>query len=174
MKCDYDSNAKAHIARHLFTRHSSAVINRMKKSVPAKQVKRAGPEATKGRAVPERHMRREMVKRFRLTIAERDSLNETLQGDNKKLDDLVQRSAQVILQHEEKVETHKQNETADQLAANMKKVEHGILAKHFMEGIRNMTTLKIDNVELNRKVKELEELEPAELDLFKTHKIVYT
>ena len=148
MKCDYDSNAKAHIARHLFTRHSSAVINRMKKAVPAKQVKRAGPEATKGRAVPERHTRREMVKRFRLKIAERDSLNETLQGDNKKLDDLVQRSAQVILQLEEKVKTHKQNETADQLAANMKKVEHGILAKHFMEGIQNMTALKIDNAEL--------------------------
>ena len=98
-----------------------------------------------------------MVKRFRLKIAERDSLNETLQGDNKKLDDLVQRSAQVILQLEEKVETHNQIETADQLAANVKKVEHDRLAKHFMEGIQNMTALKIDNAELNRRVKELED-----------------
>ena len=64
MKCDYDTNAKAHIAKHPFTRHASAVINRMKKAVPAKQVKRAKPEATKGRAVPKRHTRREMVKRF--------------------------------------------------------------------------------------------------------------
>ena len=66
MKCDYDTNATAHIARHLFTIHLSAVINRMKKAVPAKQVKRAGPKATKGRAVPKRYTRMEMVNIFRL------------------------------------------------------------------------------------------------------------
>ena len=39
----------------------------------------------------------------------------------------------------------------------MKKVEHDRLAKHFMQGIQNMIALKIDNAELDRKVKELED-----------------
>ena len=63
----------------------------------------------------------------------------------------------MILYLEDKVKTHKQNETADQLAANVKKVEHDRLAKHFMQGVQNMTALKIDNAELNRKVKELQD-----------------
>ena len=42
MKCNHDSKTRAKIARHLFTKHSSAVIIRINKAVPAKQVKEAG------------------------------------------------------------------------------------------------------------------------------------
>ena len=105
IKCDHRTNAKAHITRHLFTKHSSAVINRRKKAVPAKHAKRARSEVAKDRTVPEQCMRKEIVKRFRLIIKERDNLNETFQEDNRKLDDLVARSAQAIIQIEEKVET---------------------------------------------------------------------
>ena len=37
MKCNHDSKTRAKIARHLFTKHSSAVITRISKIVPAKQ-----------------------------------------------------------------------------------------------------------------------------------------
>ena len=77
MKCDHRTNVKAHITRHLFKKHSSEVINRRKKAVPAKHAKRARSEVAKDRTVPERYMRKEIVKRFRLIIAERDNLNET-------------------------------------------------------------------------------------------------
>ena len=45
MKCNPDSKTRAHIARHLFTKRSSAVIIRINKAVPTKQVKEAGLEA---------------------------------------------------------------------------------------------------------------------------------
>ena len=120
-------------------------------------MKKAGPEATRGRAAPKRHTRREMINTFRLKIAERDSLNVTLQGSNQRLEILVERSGEVILQLEDQITTHKQNKTVDQLAANAKKEEHDKLAEHFMKGVQDITTLKIDNVELNRRVKELED-----------------
>ena len=61
----------------------------------------------------------------------------------------------MIIQLEEKVESQKQNETINQLAADVKKAEHDRLAKHFREEIQNVTALKIDNLELNRKIKKL-------------------
>ena len=61
MKCNHDSKTRAKIARHLFTKHSSAVIIRIKKAVPAKQVKEAGLEAAEGKAVPRRQTREEVV-----------------------------------------------------------------------------------------------------------------
>ena len=98
-----------------------------------------------------------MINIFRPKIAERDSLNVTLQGSNQRLESLVERSGEVILQLEDQITTHKQNKTVDQLAANAKKEEHDKLAEHFMKGVHDITTLKIDNAELNRRVKELED-----------------
>ena len=66
MKCDHRSGAKAHITRHLFTVHSSEVINRKRKVTPtAEPVKRTRLDVTIKRTVPEPHMLREKNKRFK-------------------------------------------------------------------------------------------------------------
>ena len=98
-----------------------------------------------------------MVEKYRLTIAERDNRIVTLQGENKKQEDLVQRCGQVIIQLEERVEDQKQNETISQLAADTRKEEHDRLVKHFMKEEQKVATLKSDKLELNRKIKELED-----------------
>ena len=62
-----------------------------------------------------------------------------------------------ITHAEVKVESQKQNEAINQLATDVKKAEHDRMAEHYKEEIKNAITLKIDNIELNRKIKELED-----------------
>ena len=89
MKCNHDSKTRAKIARHLFTKHSSAVIIRIKKAVPAKQVKEAGLEAAEGKAVPRRQTRKEVVAIYKHNMA-------ALQEKNQKLEDINQRTGAVL------------------------------------------------------------------------------
>ena len=96
MKCDHKTDVKAHKTRHIFTKHSSAVRNRKRKAVPAKPAKETRSEVVKERTVSEPYMRKEMIKRFRKMIERRDSTNEALEEDNRKLNKLVTHSAQVI------------------------------------------------------------------------------
>ena len=56
------------------------------------------------------------------------------------------------------MESQRQNEAINQLATEVKKAEHDKMAKQYTQEIKNAITLKIDNIELNRKMKELKDI----------------
>ena len=99
--------------------------------------KEARSEVAKERIVPESYMRKEMIKRFRQMIEKRDNTNETLQEDNRKLDDLVTHSDQVITHLEVKVESQRQNEAINRFATEVKKAEHNKMAKQYTQEIKS-------------------------------------
>ena len=98
MKCNHDSKTKAKIARHLFTKHSSAVITRISKIVPAKQQVKEVELKSADRAVPRQQTRREANIIYRCNMAALHEKNQTLENINSRTDE-------VISQLEDKVET---------------------------------------------------------------------
>ena len=99
--------------------------------------KEARSEVAKERIVPESYMRKEMIKRCKQMIEKRDNANETLQEDNRKLDDLVTHSAQVITHLKVKLESQRQNEAINQVATEVKKAEHNKMAKQYKQEIKS-------------------------------------